>query len=54
MAPALDARRDADAELFDLDPDQARRNEVPDLMDQDEDRQDGDDVETVDESFRHR
>ncbi len=53
-APPLDARWDADPELFDLDADQARRNEVPDLVDEDEDCQDGDDIETVDESFRHR
>jgi hypothetical protein len=27
---------------------------VSDLVDEDEDCQDGDDIETVDESFRHR
>jgi hypothetical protein len=27
---------------------------VPDFVDEDEDRQDGDDIETVDESFGHR
>jgi hypothetical protein len=27
---------------------------VPDLMDKDEDRKDGNDIEAVDESFRHR